>query len=309
MHNLPFDKPGRFWRGNLHTHSTRSDGGQPVAEVIAAYQHQGYDFLAVTDHFMERFGYPVVDTREFRSESFTTIVGAELHAPSLSHGERWHLLAVGLPLDFAICSDDEQGPQLARRAREAGAFVTIAHPNWYSLTLADALTIDSAHAVEIYNHTANHHNDRGDGWALTDQLLMAGRRLHAIATDDAHFSTRPDYFGGWVQVKSSSLDPDQLLDALKQGHFYSSQGPDIRNITLCGEELVIRSSPARAIFLTGPGSRARFLRGDRLTSATFPLEPFEGSFCRVTVIDDWGRRAWSNPIWLDGETERRQDGK
>ena len=26
-HSLPaFTAPGRFWRGNLHTHSTRSDG-------------------------------------------------------------------------------------------------------------------------------------------------------------------------------------------------------------------------------------------------------------------------------------------
>jgi hypothetical protein len=300
MHNLPFDKPGQFWRGNLHTHSTRSDGGLPVPEVIDAYQQQGYDFLVVTDHFMDRYSYPVVDTREYRTESFTTILGAELHAPALSHGERWHLLAVGLPLDFATCSDDEDGPKLARRAADTGAFVAIAHPNWYSLTLADALTIDAAHAVEVYNHTANHHNDRGESWALADQLLMSGRRLHAIATDDAHFSTRPDYFGGWVRVKSPSLDPDQLLDALKQGHFYSSQGPDIRHIAVNDGELVVNSSPARAIFLTGPGSRSRFLRGDRLMTATFPLEPFEGSFCRVTVVDDWGRKAWSNPIWLDG---------
>jgi hypothetical protein len=29
MHALPFDKPGRFYRGNLHTHSTRSDGTMP----------------------------------------------------------------------------------------------------------------------------------------------------------------------------------------------------------------------------------------------------------------------------------------
>ncbi|CAN5804049.1 CehA/McbA family metallohydrolase [soil metagenome] len=300
MHNLPFDKPGRFWRGNLHTHSTRSDGALAVPEVVAAYRGQGYDFLAVTDHFMERFGYPIVDTREYRTGSFTTMLGAELHAPALSHGERWHLLAVGLPLEFTIPREDENGPQIARRAVEAGAFLAIAHPNWYSLTLADALTIDSAHAVEVYNHTANHHNDRGDSWATADQLLMSGRRLHAVATDDAHFSTRPDYFGGWVQVRSHSLEPDLLLAALKQGHFYSSQGPEIREISITGEELVVTSSPARAVFLTGPGSLSRHLRGDRLMGAAFPLEPFANSFCRVTVVDDWGRKAWSNPIWLDG---------
>ncbi|MCC6792855.1 MAG: hypothetical protein IT336_14285, partial [Thermomicrobiales bacterium] len=53
VNDLPFDKPGRFWKGNLHTHSTRSDGKLTPAEVIAAYQARGYDFLALADHFLE----------------------------------------------------------------------------------------------------------------------------------------------------------------------------------------------------------------------------------------------------------------
>src|SRR2546425_8127200 len=101
MKNLPFAKPGRFYRGNIHTHSTRSDGRTKPAEVIAAYRDHDYDFLALTDHFLENYGFPIVDTREFRSETFTTILGAELHAPRTEIGERWHILAVGLPLDFA----------------------------------------------------------------------------------------------------------------------------------------------------------------------------------------------------------------
>jgi hypothetical protein len=299
MRNLPFDKPGRFWRGNLHTHTKRSDGGLDVAEVVAAYRGQGYDFLAITDHFMERFGFPIVDTRPFRDNGFTTIIGAELHAPALSHGEPWHLLAVGLPDDFAPLMPDENGPAIARRAVEAGAFLAIAHPSWYSLSIADALSIDVAHAIEVYNHTAHHHNDRGESWALTDQLLMTGRRLHALATDDAHFSTRPDYFGGWVQVKSESLDPEALVAALKQGHFYASQGPEIFDIVIDADELTVSSSAAQTIYLTGGGSVSQRHRGDRIFGATFSLGRFRGSYCRVTVVDDWGRRAWSNPIWLD----------
>ena len=56
---------------------------------------------------------------------------------------------------------------------------------------------------------------------LLDQLLNEGHRLTAFATDDAHFKS-PDHFGGWVQVKAESLDPDALLQALKEGHYYSS---------------------------------------------------------------------------------------
>src|SRR5689334_277988 len=117
MQGLPFDQPGRFYRGNLHTHSTRSDGRQAPEAVIAAYREQGYDFLALTDHFLERYGFPVTDTREWRTTDFTTLLGAELHAPAIEVGDPWHIVAVGLPLDFAPTTPGETGPQLAARAR------------------------------------------------------------------------------------------------------------------------------------------------------------------------------------------------
>ncbi len=151
MRNLPFRQPGRFFKGNLHTHSMRSDGALEPEAVIAAYREHGYDFLALTDHFLAPYDFPITDTRPFRDATFTTLLGAELHAPETEHGEFWHLLAVGLPLDFAPTKDGETGPALAARAAEAGAFVGIAHPAWYTLTLADALSIEAAHAVETYN--------------------------------------------------------------------------------------------------------------------------------------------------------------
>ncbi|HUU43116.1 MAG TPA: PHP domain-containing protein, partial [Planctomycetota bacterium] len=46
----PFRAPGRWWRGNLHTHTTRSDGELSPDETAAAYRSLGYDFLAITDH-------------------------------------------------------------------------------------------------------------------------------------------------------------------------------------------------------------------------------------------------------------------
>ena len=40
----------KWYRGNLHTHTTYSDGTRSLEEVIADYQHRGYDFLCITDH-------------------------------------------------------------------------------------------------------------------------------------------------------------------------------------------------------------------------------------------------------------------
>ncbi|CAA9569027.1 MAG: Phosphoesterase PHP, N-terminal precursor [uncultured Thermomicrobiales bacterium] len=299
MQNLPFDKPGRFFKGNLHTHSTRSDGGLSPGEVVAAYRARGYDFLSLTDHFLEKYDFPIVDTTAYREDQFTTILGAELHGPTLENGDPWHILAVGLPLDFPPPAPDETGPAIASRAAAAGAFVGIAHPAWYSLSLDDALTLADAHAVEIYNTGCDREIDRGDSWHLTDVLLGRGKRLFAYATDDAHFGERPDAFGGWVQVRAERLDPGDILAALKAGHFYSSQGPELRDIRATGGELHVACSPAAAIHLTGRGSLRRSQHGDALEGAILPLAPFRGGPCRVTVIDSAGKRAWSNPIWLD----------
>ena len=75
----PCSTPGRFWRGNLHTHSTRSDGLRSPEEVCRFYEAAGYDFLALTDHYLEHYGWPITDTRPFRSPTFTTLIGAEIH--------------------------------------------------------------------------------------------------------------------------------------------------------------------------------------------------------------------------------------
>jgi hypothetical protein len=306
--SLPaFTAPGRFWRGNLHTHSNRSDGVLDPEEVCRRYRAEGYDFLALTDHFVGRYGYPIIDTVPFRTNSFTTILGAELHSGAMANGELWHILAVGLPADFApshspdfkIVAGQESGPDLAARAVASGAFVAIAHPQWSGLTLADARSITAAHAVEIYNHGCAEGCDRADGFGIADLLLTEGRRLSLIATDDAHFS-EPDHFGGWVMVKADQNEPDALLESLKAGTFYSSQGPELRDVRITGDAVEVDCSAVRSVIVLGAGTAAKAVHGESLTTARVPLDRFRDSaWVRVTVIDRAGKRAWSNP-WFFG---------
>ncbi len=302
-----FTAPGRFFRGNLHTHSTLSDGRLPPGEVCRRYRAQGYDFIALTDHFVGLYGYPVADTTGFRGDGFTTILGAELHSGAMSNGEIWHVLAVGLPADFAVAdapdfapvAGQESGPEIARRAREAGAFVAVAHPQWGGLAFEDAMSIEAAHAVEIYNHGCAVEAARGDGWHMADLMLSAGRRVTAIATDDAHFAS-PDAFGGWVMVKAGENAPEALLAALKAGQFYASQGPELRNVCVEDGEIVVESSAVERVIVQGHASAAICEAGQSLTRVRMSLAKFaESPWVRVTVLDSAGGAAWSNPIWQD----------
>ena len=300
-----FSAAGKFHRGNLHTHSTNSDGVLSPEEVCRRYQAEGYDFISLTDHFVGLFDYPITDTTAFHNERFTTIPGAELHTGTMENGHLWHIVAAGLPHDFTPpnaphfrpVKGSESAASIAQRARDAGAFVAIAHPHWSGMSEADARTITAAHAVEIYNHGCIVDNDRGEGFMTLEHLLNGGRKLNMIATDDAHFNT-PDFFGGWVMVKATKNCPEALLAALKAGEYYSSTGPQINDIRVVGDGVEVDCSSAATIIVQGQGPSMATLHGQSMTTAQLSLDRLADSpWVRVTVIDRAGKRAWSNPIW------------
>lgn len=297
-----FAAPGKFYRGNLHTHSSLSDGKLAPEEVCKRYRERGYDFICLSDHFMPHYNYPIADTRAYRTNSFTTILGAECHAPATEHGEKWHVLAVGLPIDFPPNGEGETGPQIARRCLDAGAFVAIPHPEWYALTIADAASIPGAHAVEVYNHTSQVLNARGGGSYYLDDLLNSGRRINALACDDAHFvageDQNRDAFGGWVMVKAEANEPEALVAALKLGHYYSSQGPTFENMRVESGLLFIETSPVFQISIVGRASKNEKQWGTDMTRAQLPIDKFKDDWCRIVAIDEAGKVAWSNPIYF-----------
>jgi hypothetical protein len=247
---------------------------------------------------MEAYDYPVTDSRTHRVEDFTTLLAAELHLSHMENGEIWHVLAVGLPIDFAPPGEDEDIVDLAARAADAGAFIGMVHPTWNGMTPADASHLPFAHAVEVYNHGSEIKVARGDGWGLCDQLLNQGRRVSAFAVDDSHTFDH-DFNGGWVHVKAQSLKPEALLESLKSGWFYSSQGPLIHDIAVSDDEICIACSTVNNIIVSGRGSKGENIDGVGMTSARFPAHRFRDAYARVTVTDAHGRHAWSNPIWFD----------
>ena len=304
---LKNEEGGRFFRGNLHCHSNRSDGQIAPEDVVSAYRDAGYDFICLSDHFEAEYGWQITDTRPMRDARFTTILGAELSSAPWEQRNAYWVTAAGLPVDFEAPPADDHAEAI-QRAGDLGAFVVMLHPglNNLPLVVAEGLpTLDAVHAVEVYNHhlatLAN--PDGANGAYMLDGLLEKGRRLLVNAGDDAHFDDPKDRFGGWVEVYCDRLDPEALLGSLKAGRYYSTQGPSFRELLLDGDQLRVETSEAYAITLTGAGDRWQSgeertsERGEPIAEADFDLTPFRGSYCRVTVVDLEGKLAWSNPIW------------
>lgn len=300
-----FTSAAGVFRGNLHGHSTHSDGQNSPADVVRLHREAGYDFTCLSEHLWTdpRFSAPtIIDATAFDSADFITIISAELHCPGKAHDKDglWHIVANGLPADFPVADSSETGPELVARAVAAGAYVTIAHPEWYSLTDDEArsLAAAGAHGVEIYNHSSAIEAGRGGGIATLDLLLNEGDRVHLTATDDSHH-VPGDAFGGWVMVAADSLTAGDIIASLKAGNYYASSGPDFIDISIDGANLDVGTSPVDRIILAGDRHRARFVAGDGLTTARFDLASLDSAFFRVVAIDARGQCAWSNPYWMD----------
>ncbi len=104
-----------IYAGNLHIHSSYSDGSGSIEEVAAAAADAGLSFIAVTDHRV---------LTGLREEAFingvAVLVGVELNRDSN------HYLAFGLSKVPVIDEDDPQ--QLIDWVRNAGALGFLAHP-------------------------------------------------------------------------------------------------------------------------------------------------------------------------------------
>lgn len=300
-----FSASGNLYRGNLHGHSTFSDGKNTPGEAVRLYREAGYDFICLSDHFWSEPRFcadRVTDSSSLDSAGFITIISAELHCPGKLYDQDnlWHIVANGLPLDFPMATETETGPELVQRAVKAGAFVTIPHPEWYSLTSEEARSLAKAgaHGVEIYNHASAIGAARGGGVGTIDQLANEGFRVTITATDDSH-QIPDDAFGGWVMVAAKTLSADAIVASLKAGKYYSSCGPDFTSIQIDGNKLNITSSPVSRVTVAAGGHRSFSESGKGLTNVTIEMDRIDFDWIRIELTDEHGLHAWSNIFWLD----------
>ncbi len=301
MKLAPFGLGYSLYRGNLHGHSTHSDGLLSPEAVVNKYIELGYDFTCLSDHLWIDDNYAarsVYDGRALDSKDFITLTSAELHCYGKKYDQDgvWHIVANGLPTDFACPDAKESAIDLIERAKGAGAFVSLAHPEWYTMTTEEALLVSSADAVEIYNHSCVLSSARGSGIAIADFLLNEGYKISFTASDDSHFDL-PDFAGGWVMVAAPELSQEAIIAAFKAGQHYSSSGARFNNISIEGGILTVHTTPVQSIVLNGEGHLASVCNGNDITVARFNLSEFDSEWFRITARNSSDQMAWSNPYF------------
>jgi hypothetical protein len=295
----PFELGGRWFKGNIHAHSTFSDGSRSPEELVNIYKDAGYDFLSITDHSM------VTDIKSIHEPDFLVLPGEEICIGKSQAGTFYHIVALGVDKTLPFDDFDEKlDPQeVINYINDEGGISILAHPYWSGLNHNDMMKIDRYHGVEIYNTSCDYERDTGLSSAHIDGLIVAGRRPQIYAVDDHHGSNRKgvplDACGAWINVKAGALTREDIMDSIRNGFFYSSNGPELKNIAVDVEGVIhVECSPVKTIsFVSTPSLGMRFYAEDSpLTYASYPGRVGE-TYVRIKISDYEGKIAWSNPIY------------
>ena len=102
-------------------------------------------------------------------------------------------------------------------------------------------------------------------------------------------------------IKAEKLTYDSIVDALLKGSFYSSMGPEIKELYVEDGVLTVKTSPVEKIYVKteGRGCHKKLApAGETIREARFRLNGTEG-YIRVDCRDSHGRHANSNAWFLD----------
>lgn len=294
-----FPAEGVWLKGNIHSHSTVSDGLFTPKELAELYHDHGYAFLSITDHNV------LVSHSELPEDQIILLSGLE-HDLEYSADKCIHvvgLASAGKEETGYLCKryspTELKSQQLVDMMRNDGQFISLAHPVWSRMNADEIFGLEGLHAVEVFNNGTEHLCHGGNGEIWWDMLLRQGKRVFATAVDDVHIAE--DLFGGWICVKAAERSRDAILNALFQGAYYSSTGPEIYDFGLDEKKVYVSCSACREIhFVTyAPRGRSLFAEPDGvLKEACYTLTGRE-SYVRVVCVDHHGHSAWSNPIFFD----------
>ena len=269
------EKTLRRWQGDIHTHTTASDGTLSSEQLIELCRWQHLDFLFVTNHnnFSENFSLP-------HPEDLTVIPGTEW----THYNGHANFLGVERPYRNPFCvNTPDQARSVMEEARNAGATIVINHPfckpecGWVW-----GMDLSAYDAVEVWNGPLMHENENTACLAWWHDQLLSGRHIPITGGSDFHrtgLMTLPGI--PCTCLFAPSREPDDLLQALKCGHGYIKIGPDGPDLEVYAGEAILGDTvpPDTAVKVKWsrlrPGDTLRMITDRRMESLVCPPNAIE----------------------------------
>ena len=328
-HSL-FPDFGKFYKANLHSHSTVSDGKNTPLEMMLYYKEHGYDILALTDHEL------LVDHSELNQDDFLMLPGYEyafiedvpypeaktielnlyprkpheikqicFNPKNVIHGEKWRcdtLAYVGDIFERTFSLECMQA--VIDEALKNDFIVSLNHPAYSMETPAFFGKLNGLFAMEIHNqgsfYDACEYNPQ-----MYQEMLRAGHKIGTLAVDDNHaayvYDSKTDLRPwGFTMIKAKELTHEAIITALEHGDFYSTQGPEIYDVFIENDKVGIQCAEAKNIIMH---TRGRFSEqksapiGETINEMCFYIP--EDAYFWFEIIDAFGRHANTRAYFRD----------
>ena len=335
-HLLP--ENGNFYKVNMHNHTTLSDGEHTPEQIKEIYKSMGYSAVAYTDHgklwdvpHLTDDEFVAINAYEFDMLNPTPIVDVNNGmAPDHFHlHEAIHINFYAKTPDIlkmacvnpntkryqSIVDDPKieivselENPEfnaetinhIVSEHKKLGFLAVYNHPAWSLNTFELYSKLRGFDGLELVNGATYRSSDQEYVPMVFDQMLRQGERIVPVGGDDGHHLRH--YGLAWTMVKAEKLDYVSIINALEKGDCYMSTGPEIKEISLDGDQLTVKTSEAQGIIYTAMGrshqNKIMEKGGEPVTEATFTVKPWHVYF-RITVRDMYGQRANSRAYWLD----------
>lgn len=310
---------GKFYKANLHSHTTHSDGKMTPEQSKIEHVKAGYSIVAFTDH-------EVYNNHEhLNDENFIALAAYEIDINKWSDKRTGYSRVKTYHINFYDKRPWENAEEkkntllpenryddinyinsFISKMNSRGFMACYNHPYWSLQDTRDYCGLRGLWAMEVYNHGCEVEGLYGYNPQSYDEMLREGIKLYCVSTDDNHNwypldSQYSDSFGGFTMIKAEKLDYESVIKAMEQGHFYSSTGPEIKEMYIEDNKLFVKTSAVESIFLTTQGRKCIPTiaeRGKTIDYAEFELDGMEGYF-RVRCRDEKGHYADSNAYYID----------
>ncbi len=233
-------------KGDMHLHTKYSDGHESVGGMLANLRAAGYDFAAVTDHFVQEPSQKAMAYMRELPDVMTALAGEEVHVPI----DRIHAVSIGgeQSVNGYYFNDPERAEReiaavaetldvpatvdrrhyaahvwVARKAKEFGAMPILTHPFWlwcqvYFVPLSVTEQLFRSGEYEAYEMLNGGHKEGNQlETAFYYDQQRQGYTMPVVGNSDSHCSDNSNYqkpTPAFTLVLSKGRDWDSLRKAI-----------------------------------------------------------------------------------------------
>ncbi len=301
-YNIDFEYEGEVLLfGDLHMHSTASDGVFSAFELGKLAKEKGLDFIGIANHnnFSENLALPHIDGLTF------------IPAVEWTH-YKGHMNFFGVPAPFEnsfIANTKEEMQSIISHAGSLGAVISVNHPlcpicpyKWEDDEAFDMM--------EIWNGPMRPSNVKALDWWTS--LMKKGRQIPAVGGSDFHKPKQFAKLGSPVTgVYSPSRSSADILSAIRNGNCFIAESKDGVKIKLIyggyvmGQTAEYKEETPLEIYAGANKVTLVTDKGEEeinLTDGYAQVKPEKVKFAYIKVCKGFGKFkricAISNPIYF-----------